>query len=207
MSAGVATPGERTVFVVDDDEALRDALGMLFRTAGLKVETFPSAAAFLQRAKPVQPACLVLDIRMPGLTGTALQDELIERGVRIPIIFITGHGDIPMAVEAVKKGAYDFIEKPFDDYQLLCQVLNALELSSGHARSPQGGAERLALLSEREREVLELVLAGKPSRQVAADLFISVKTVEFHRARIMQKLEVRSAAELFRLCLGAAEQR
>jgi two-component system response regulator DctR len=206
-SAATVTSAERTVYVVDDDEALRDALGMLFRTAGLKVETFPSAAAFLQRAKPVQPACLVLDIRMPGLTGTALQDELIRRGARIPIIFITGHGDIPMAVEAVKKGAYDFIEKPFDDYQLLCQVLNALEPSGGHVPGPQGGAERLAVLSEREREVLELVLAGKPSRQIAADLFISVKTVEFHRARIMHKLEVRSAAELFRLCLGAAEQR
>jgi two-component system response regulator DctR len=206
-SAATVASAERTVFVVDDDEALRDALGMLFRTAGLKVETFPSAAAFLQRQKPAEPACLVLDIRMPGLSGTALQEELINRGVRIPIIFITGHGDIPMAVEAVKKGAYDFIEKPFDDYQLLCQVLNALELAGGRVHGPQGGAERLALLSEREREVLELVLAGKPSRQIATDLFISVKTVEFHRARIMQKLEVRSAAELFRLCLGAAEQR
>lgn len=207
MSAAVAASGERTVYVVDDDEALRDALGMLFRTAGLKVETFPSAAAFLQRAKPVRPACLVLDIRMPGLTGTALQEELIERGVRVPIIFITGHGDIPMAVAAVKKGAYDFIEKPFDDYQLLCQVQKALEQPEDAHPGQGGGAEHLALLSEREREVLELVLAGKPSREIAADLFISVKTVEFHRARIMQKLEVRSAAELFRLCLGAAAPR
>jgi FixJ family two-component response regulator len=208
MSATVATTGERTVYVVDDDEALRDALGMLFRTAGLKVETFASAVAFLQRAKPVQPACLVLDIRMPGLSGTVLQDELIERGMRIPIIFISGHGDIPMAVEAVKKGAYDFIEKPFDDYQLLCQVLNALEQPAEGARAGQDrNAERLALLSEREREVLDLVLAGVPNRRIAGELFISMKTVEFHRARIMQKLEVGSAAELFRLCLGAAAPR
>jgi FixJ family two-component response regulator len=205
MSAA-AMPAARTVYVVDDDEALRDALGMLFRTAGLKVELYASAVEFLERAKPAMPGCLVLDIRMPGLSGTALQEELAARGSALPIIFISGHGDIPMAVEAVKKGAYDFIEKPFDDYQLLCQVLNALE-HAGEQREQRGGPERLAQLSEREREVLDLVLAGKPNRQVAAELFISVKTVEFHRARIMQKLEVRSAAELFRLCLGAAAPR
>ncbi len=205
MTTSAAAAPVRTVYVVDDDEALRDALGMLFRTAGLKVESYASAAAYLQRAKPAHPGCLVLDIRMPGLSGTALQEELLERGTRIPIIFITGHGDIPMAVEAVRKGAYDFIEKPFDDYQLLCQVLNALE-QAGEAPA-SGGAERLALLSDREREVLDLVLAGKPNRQIAAELFISMKTVEFHRARIMQKLEVHSAAELFRLCLGASAAR
>ena len=198
--------GGRTVYVVDDDDAVRDALSMLFRTAGLAVETFPSAVAFLQCEKLDPVSCLVLDIRMPGLTGLALQEALGERRVRIPIIFITGHGDIPMAVEAVKKGAYDFIEKPFDDYQLLCQVLNALEQGAERARkgaSTPGGADRLASLTEREREVLDLVLDGKPSRQVAVDLHISVKTVEFHRARIMQKLNVRSAAELFRVCLTA----
>jgi FixJ family two-component response regulator len=197
--------GERTVYVVDDDDAVRDALSMLFRTAGLRVEAFPSAVAFLECKKLEPAACLVLDIRMPGLTGLALQEALGERKLRIPIIFITGHGDIPMAVEAVKKGAYDFIEKPFDDYLLLCQVLNALERGAEQAREDTGsaaGAERFAQLTEREREVLDLVLAGKPSRQVAAELHISVKTVEFHRARIMQKLNVRSAAELFRTCLS-----
>ena len=203
----MSTPeGERTVYVVDDDDAVRDALSMLFRTAGLRVETFPSAVAFLQCKKLEPVACLVLDIRMPGLTGLALQEALSERRLRIPIIFITGHGDIPMAVEAVKKGAYDFIEKPFDDYQLLCQVLNALDRGPEQTReeaSGVAGAERLTLLTEREREVLDLVLAGKPSRQVAAELYISVKTVEFHRARIMQKLNVRSAAELFRVCLSS----
>jgi FixJ family two-component response regulator len=199
----MTTPeGERTVYVVDDDDAVRDALSMLFRTAGLRVETFPSAVAFLQCKKLEPVSCLVLDIRMPGLTGLALQEALGERKLRLPIIFITGHGDIPMAVEAVKKGAYDFIEKPFDDYQLLCQVLNALDHGEERAGADAGGAERMALLTEREREVLDLVLAGKPNRLVAEALFISVKTVEFHRARLMQKLGVRSAAELFRVCLA-----
>jgi len=192
----------RMVYVVDDDDAVRDALSMLFRTAGLRVETFPSAVAFLQRKELHPQACLVLDIRMPGLTGLALQEALAERKLRLPIVFITGHGDIPMAVEAVKKGAYDFIEKPFDDYQLLCQVLNALE--RGEAGAQAGGEEWASLLTEREREVLDLVLEGKPSREVAVDLNISVKTVEFHRARIMQKLNVRSAAALFRRCLAGA---
>ena len=182
---------ERTVYVVDDDDAVRDALTMLFRNAGLQVRAFPSAKAFLDQPAPDAPACLVLDIRMPGMSGTALQDELRARGRRMPIIFITGHGNIPTAVQAVQKGAFDFIEKPFDDYQLLSQVMNAL----------QRPAEQLALLSEREQEVLKLVLAGKPSRQIAEELFISARTVEFHRARIMVKLGVKTAAELFRVCL------
>jgi FixJ family two-component response regulator len=168
------------------------------------VELYDSAAAFLEEPAPLPGSCLVLDIRMPGMTGLALQDQLIERDSVIPIIFITGHGDIPMAVEAMKKGAHDFIEKPFDDYSLLCQVRNALDQPSvaRSARGKRAGPARLELLSDREREVLDLVLAGKPSRQIAVDLFISVKTVDFHRARIMHKLEVRSVAELFRLCMG-----
>jgi FixJ family two-component response regulator len=197
---------DRTVYIVDDDDAVRDSLAMLFRNAGLAVRTFPSATAFLERAAPQPPSCLVLDIRMPGMSGTALQDELLARGAKLPIIFITGHGDIPTAVEAVKKGAYDFIEKPFDDYQLLCQVVNALErsaeIASGVAPAAAPSRERLSVLSEREQEVLKLVLAGKPSRQIAEELCISARTVEFHRARIMQKLGARSAAELFRLCLA-----
>lgn len=192
---------ERTVYVVDDDEAVRDALDMLFRTAGLRVQAFASANAFLEQARPSPPACLVLDIRMPGMSGTALQERLAERGERLPILFITGHGDIPMAVEAMKKGAWDFIEKPFDDHRLLCQVLDALEGRPASGRPSAATAGRLAQLSGREREVLERVLAGKPSREIAGELAISVKTVEFHRARIMQKLGVRSAAELFRACL------
>jgi len=193
----------RTVFVVDDDEAVRDALAMLFRTAGLDVECFDSAAAFLKCPTLPRPCCLVLDIRMPGLTGLQLQDVLAERGVRLPILFITGHGDVPMAVRAMRKGAFDFLEKPFDDPQLLVQVLDALEHPAASGRAtPRPTRERLEELSEREREVLDCVLEGKSSRQIAEELFISVKTVEFHRARIMQKLGVRSAAELFRFCLA-----
>jgi FixJ family two-component response regulator len=193
----------RTVFVVDDDAAVRDALAMLFRTAGLNAQCFESAALFLRRATFRRPCCVVLDVRMAGLTGLQLQEVLAERGVRIPILFITGHGDVPMAVGAMRRGAYDFLEKPFDDSHLLAQVLNALEDPAASGRAgPAPDRERLMGLSQRERDVLACVLEGKPSRQIAAELFISVKTVDFHRARIMQKLGVRSAAELFRFCLA-----
>jgi two-component system response regulator DctR len=184
---------ERVVYVVDDDDAVRNAVSLLFRTAELEVETFSNAAAFLEQANLERRCCVLLDIRMPGMTGTALHEELRGRGVRAPVIFITGHGDIPMAVEAMKKGAYDFIEKPFDDEQLLGQVLGAL----GDPK-PEHDA-----LSGRQRAVLERVLEGKTNRQIAQELAISLKTVEFHRARIMQKLGVRTAAELFRRCLGS----
>jgi FixJ family two-component response regulator len=194
---------QSTVYVVDDDEAVRDALGMLFRAAGLHAATFESAAAFLERAKPGAHCCLVLDIRMPGLSGPGLQDELLRRGVRIPIVFITGHGDIRMAVAAMRKGAYDFVEKPFDDHQLLGQVMSALQGDNDEPAAPDAqGSPPLDRLSKREREVLDRVLEGKSSRQVAEELFVSVKTVEFHRARIMGKLGVRSVAQLFRVCLA-----
>jgi two-component system, LuxR family, response regulator DctR len=189
---------ERVVYVVDDDDAVRNAVRLLFRTADLEVETFPSAAAFLAQADLERRCCLLLDIRMAGMTGSDLHDELRARGVRAPVIFITGHGDIPMAVEAMRKGAYDFIEKPFDDEQLLGQVLNALD---EFAEAPEPVA--LPILSARQRAVLDRVLAGKPNRQIAEELAISLKTVEFHRARIMQKFGVRTAAELFRRCLGS----
>ena len=186
----------RVVYVVDDDDAVRDAVRMLFRTAELEVETFSSADAFLEQADLERRCCVLLDIRMPGMTGTEVHDELLQRGVRAPVIFITGHGDIPMAVQAMRKGAYDFIEKPFDDEQLLNQVLAAL------GDIPEETDQvALGTLSARQRDVLERVLEGKPNRQIAEELAISVKTVEFHRARIMQKLGVRTAAELFRRCL------
>jgi two-component system response regulator DctR len=185
------------VYIVDDDNAVRNALQLLFRTAALEAETFSSADAFLAGADLTRRCCVLLDIRMPGMTGTALHDELLRRGARVPVIFITGHGDIPMAVAAMRKGAFDFIEKPFDDEQLLAQVLEALE-----HQKPQTGSVSISELSERQREVLQRVLDGKPSRQIAGELEISVKTVEFHRARIMQRLGVKTAAELFRRCLG-----
>jgi len=187
---------DRVVYVVDDDDAVRNAVRLLFSTADLDVETFPSAAAFLERADLERRCCVLLDIRMPGMTGTDLHDELRGRGVRAPVIFITGHGDIPMAVEAMRKGAYDFIEKPFDDEQLLQQVLSALSEESGEL--PKAA---LPVLSARQRAVLDRVLEGKPNRQIAEELAISLKTVEIHRARIMQKFGVKTAAELFRRCL------
>ena len=209
------------VYIVDDDNAVRNALKLLFRTAQLDVEAFSSADAFLEDADLTQRCCVLLDIRMPGMTGTALHEELRRRSYRVPVIFITGHGDIPMAVDAMRKGAFDFIEKPFDDEQLLSQVRAALEsfdaaeadkaepgradkAEPGRAEKAEAGGVPLELLSSRQREVLQRVLDGKPSRQIAEELAISVKTVEFHRARIMQKLGVKTAAELFRRCLGAA---
>jgi FixJ family two-component response regulator len=193
------------VYIVDDDNAVRNALKLLFRTAQLEVDAFASADAFLAGADLARPCCVLLDIRMPGMTGTALHEELLRRGARVPVIFITGHGDIPMAVDAMRKGAYDFIEKPFDDEHLLSQVLAALEGFEGDGSEKVEPATALdELLSSRQREVLQRVLDGKPSRQIAEELAISVKTVEFHRSRIMQKLGVRTAAELFRRCLGAA---
>jgi RNA polymerase sigma factor (sigma-70 family) len=189
------------VYIVDDDNAVRNALRLLFRTAAIEAEAFSSADAFLEDADLTHRCCVVLDIRMPGMTGTALHDELLRRNVRVPIIFITGHGDIPMAVDAMRKGAFDFIEKPFDDEQLLARVREAFELQQKAESRPEMGSVPISELSERQREVLQRVLDGKPSRQIAEELEISVKTVEFHRARIMQKLGVRSAAELFRRCL------
>jgi FixJ family two-component response regulator len=190
------------VYIVDDDYAVRSALRLLFRTAELEVETFSSAEAFLQDADLAHRCCVLLDIRMPGMTGPALHDELLRRGLRVPVIFITGHGDIPLAVEAIKKGAFDFIEKPFDDERLLSRVRSALERSE--PEKIEFAPTLDGLLSSRQREVLQRVLDGKPSREIAEELAISVKTVEFHRARIMHRLGVRSAAELFRRCLGAS---
>jgi two-component system response regulator DctR len=194
------------VYIVDDDNAVRSALKLLFRTAQIDADAFSSADEFLEDADLTQRCCVLLDIRMPGMSGTALHEELLRRNLRVPVIFITGHGDIPMAVNAMKKGAFDFIEKPFDDEQLLSQVRAALE--SFEAPEPEkaapGTGASLELLSSRQKEVLQRVLDGKPSRQIAEELAISVKTVEFHRARIMQKLGVKTAAELFRRCLGAA---
>jgi two-component system response regulator FixJ len=191
------------IALVDDDEAVLDSLRLYFVAIGHDVAAYPLAESLLEAlAKGFNPDCIVSDIRMPGLSGLDLQGVLTARGITIPLILITGHGDVEMAVGAIKAGAYDFIEKPFDDHRLLCQVLKALEERPAAGRPSAATAERLEHLSEREREVLERVLAGKPSGEVAAELSISVKTVEFHRARIMQKLGVRSAAELFRVCLA-----
>lgn len=197
---------EHTVFVVDDDVAVRDALRMLLRAAGMCVEAFPSAAAFLKAYRSTGPSCLVLDIRMPGMNGLDLQDELHNRKIVIPIVFLTGHGDVAMAVRALKKGAADFIEKPPDEEKLVLAVLNALRAdaerrkqANRHDDISDDLASRVAALSQREREVLDRILETKRTRQIAEELCISIKTVEFHRARIREKLGVTSLAGLFKL--------
>ena len=200
----------RTVFVVDDDEAVCDALGMLLRAAGMDVETFRSAASFLKALRPGQTGCLVLDIRMPGMSGLDLQDELHHRKITIPIVFLTGHGDVPMAVRALKKGAVDFIEKPHEAERLVLAVLNALRMDDERRKQTNRHDDlsldlstRLATLSEREREVLDRILEGKQTRQITDELCISVKTVEFHRARIREKLGVTTQAQLFSLFIAS----
>lgn len=200
---------KRTVFVVDDNEAVRDALGMLLRSADLSVELFDCASAFLKGYRQGVSGCLVLDIRMPGMSGLELQDELHKRQIHLPIVFLTAHGDIPMAVRALKRGAFDFIEKPHDEGRLVLAVLNALRIDDERRRSlkqkrrPDFVAAKLEALSEREREVLDLILAGKQTRQISDELCVSIKTIEFHRSRIREKLGVSSLAELFHLCLDS----
>jgi FixJ family two-component response regulator len=188
------------VFLVDDDEAVRDAIELLLRASGLTVRAFASAERFLEFYRPQMPGCLLLDIRMPGMSGLRLQDVMVANRISLPIIFITAHGNVPTAVDAIKKGAVQFIEKPFDDEHLLAVVHEALALDAQTRRAAAADASieaRLDLLTRRERQVLDKVLAGKASREIAAELFISVKTVDFHRGRIMQKLGISALRELF----------
>lgn len=193
---------ERTVFIVDDDADVCDALALLMRAAGLRAETFASAREFLQRLGPDDAGCAVLDVRMPGMTGLELQAELHKRRIRLPIIFLTGHGDVPLAVKAMKAGAADFIQKPLDEHRLVLAVMNALKSDASQARPRPADAEKLNTLSRRELDVLHQMLDGKQNREIAATLCISVKTVEFHRANIREKLGVSSLPEMFRLVLG-----
>jgi FixJ family two-component response regulator len=192
------------VFLIDDDDAVRDSLRLVLSAAGLSVAAFDSAESFVQQYRPDLPGCLVLDIRLPGMDGITLQEKLAAENISLPIIMISAHGDIPTAVDSMKKGAVGFIEKPFDTQKLLQLVREALErdaASRAHSEQNASSEALLSALSEREREVLDKVLAGKTSRAIAAELFISVKTVEFHRARIMDKLKVESLAELFKIAL------
>lgn len=201
-----AVSNSRLVYVVDDDEAMRDSLRWLLESTGYRVATYSTAARFLSGYKPGAAACLVLDVRMPGLSGLELQQELNRRGESLPIIFITGHGDVPMAVSAVKKGAFNFLEKPFMDAQLLAIIEQAASAQSPATAEGVGGhcaAARLATLTQREREVMNLVVRGLKNKQIADELSISVKTVEAHRARAMEKMDVGSVAELVRATLSA----
>ena len=203
-------PPEPIVFVVDDDRAMRESLCWLLDSVGLRVRSFANAADFLAEHDPAQPGCLVLDVRMPGMSGLDLQAELARRGVELPTIVITGHAEVSMAVRAVKAGAIDFIEKPFSDQLLLDRVRQALEIdleAREVRRRREDARRRLATLTAREREVLDLVAAGKANKEIASALGVSPKTVEVHRAHVMSKMCVDSLAELIRITLLAGEIR
>lgn len=195
---------DRTVFLVDDDEAVRNGLSFLLRAAGHDVDAFPSAAAFLAGYDPARRGCLVLDVRMPHMTGLELQHELNRRGWQLPAIFITGHGTVPIAIAAMKAGAFDFIEKPLQQELLLESVDRALRWDTA-TRDERMELTTLtaqaASLTAREREILDLVATGEPNKLIARRLGISYRTVEQHRSRIMEKLHARTTAEVIRMAI------
>jgi len=195
-----------TVFVVDDDAAVREALVLVMKSVGLAVEGYVSAEDFLSAYDPRRSGCLVLDVRMPGMGGMALQDHLAARGSDLPIIFITGHADVRMSVRAMKGQAFEFLEKPFNDQDLLDRVHKALDLAARTRQERDATAAvaaRIASLTGREREVLQGIVEGKPNKVIAVELDISEKTVESHRARLMKKMGVGSLAALIRMALKA----
>ena len=202
MTMNIQDKKQSTVFVVDDDEAMRESLTWLIESVGLNVETFSSADEFLKYYYPGRPGCLLLDVRMPGMSGLELQAHLQSQQVTIPVIIITGHGDVPMAVRAMESGVIDFIEKPFNDEQLLESIRNALSIDDTQRDEQAFKAEvasRLAQLTPRESEVMDMVTAGKSNKEIANALGVSAKTVEAHRAKVMEKMEAGSLAELVRL--------
>jgi FixJ family two-component response regulator len=191
-----------TIFVVDDDPAVRKALSRVLREAGWNVETFQSAEAFVACPDRRAPGCLVLDVTMPGLDGLELQRRLIEEGQALPIVFLTGHGDIPMSVHAIKSGAADFLTKPVSSEALVSAVRSAIKQESSARQSRAEIAEfeqRLATLTSREREVLAAVVKGKLNKQIAGDLGIVEQTVKFHRARVMERMQAHTVAELMHI--------
>jgi len=196
------TAAAPVVFVVDDDAAVREALSSLFRSVGLQVELFDSAAEFLQRKLPDSACCLVLDVRLPGMSGLDFQSELARAEVQVPIVFMTGHGDIPMSVRAMKAGASDFLAKPFRDQDMLDAVAAALQrdrTARDTARAAAGLRASYELLTAREREVMALVTAGLMNKQAAAELGLSEITVKIHRGQVMKKMNAKSLADLVRM--------
>ncbi len=201
---------DQMIYVVDDDEALRDSLLWLLDSHGFAATGFGSAEDFLAAYSATMTGCLILDVRMPGMSGLELFETLQRRHCVLPVVFITGHGDVPMAVLALKKGAADFIEKPFNDKDMLDLVGDCLareRAQRGRLRQEAEVARRLGLLTAREREVLDLIVAGRLNKQIADDLDISIKTVEVHRARVMEKMAAGSLAELVQAVVGLDTQR
>ena len=195
---------EPKVHIVDDDDAMRDSLKWLLESRGLEVELYTSGDAFLAAFNSGFCGCLVLDVRMPGMNGMDLYEQLKARNSTLPVIFIAGHGDVPMAVAALKKGAADFIEKPFNDQDMLRLIESCLKQDRAAAAKRAENAsvaQRLESLTQREREVLGLIVAGKLNKQIADELGISIKTVEVHRSRVMEKMGASSVAELVQLVL------
>ena len=196
--------GNDIVHVIDDDTDVRQSLAFLLSTAGLAVRVHDSASAFLKILSEIQDGCIVTDLRMPGVDGIELQRRLAAAGVKLPVIVMTGHGDIALAVEAMKAGAIDFIEKPFDDDVLIAAIKTALARRAGdrerHARAAQV-RDRMKLLSERERQVMEGLVAGKPNKIIAYELGISARTVEIYRANVMTKMQADSLSALVRMAL------
>jgi FixJ family two-component response regulator len=200
-------PKKGTIYVVDDDEAVRDSLQWLLEGKEYRVRCFDSAESFLSRYDAREVACLIVDIRMGGMTGLELQNRLIEARSPLPIVFITGHGDVPMAVDTMKKGAMDFIQKPFKEDQLVALVERMLDQAKEAFAEHQSAANRGALMARltlREAQVLERIVAGRLNKQIADDLGISIKTVEAHRANIMEKLNANTVADLLKIALGQA---
>ncbi|MEE9255194.1 MAG: response regulator FixJ [Pseudomonadales bacterium] len=199
--------GEPTVFIVDDDDEVRDSLEDLVDSVGLKAEIFASAQEFLAAYDPLRAGCLVLDIRMPGMSGLELQEKLGEQQAVLPIIFITGHGDVPMAVEAMRRGAVDFIQKPFRDQDLLDRINSALAQGVGRREDMEEQRaieERINSLTRRERQVMEMVVEGKANKVIAIDLGLSQRTVEVHRANVMEKMRAKTLADLVRMVSRAS---
>jgi len=200
------TEYEPTVFLVDDDAAMLKSLSLLIKSVGLEAEAYLSAQDFLDSYDPARPGCLVLDVRMPGMSGLELQDMLLKQGITIPVIIITGHADVPVAVQTLKKGAMDFLEKPFSDQVLLERIRDAVSQDAEIRKErtvQEAVQQRIAMLTPREREVMNFVVAGKLNKVIASALGLSQKTVEFHRARVMKKMMVDSVAELVMLVTKA----
>jgi FixJ family two-component response regulator len=194
--------GQAIVFVIDDDESMRRSLATLLRSVGLDARVFSSPQEFMSAGRPDAPACLVLDVRLPGQSGLAFQERLAQEGIALPIIFITGHGDVPMTARAMKAGAVEFLTKPFDEQVLLDAIHAAIERDRRKRRDAAGLAELTVLyraLTERERQVMGLVVTGRVNKQIAAELGLSLVTVKVHRGQVMRKMLAKSVPELVRM--------